>query len=117
MTPLSPLPSSVSMYPVASDADLECELEAREPSSLWLFVRDGFVLGDEAGDAIIGEGRGCWCIVSACPRPGAFVESEKIVVFFRRWQRYRQTSLSLQEARPECVWYLTAAMGGGLDVG
>lgn len=39
------------------DVFLECEL-----SSLWLFVRVGFVLGDEAGEAVTGGGRGCWCI-------------------------------------------------------
>lgn len=56
MTPLSPLPSSASLYPGISDVDLVCELE---PSSLGLFVLVGFVLGDEAGDAVTGGGRGC----------------------------------------------------------
>ena len=56
MTPLSPLPSSASLYPGISDVDLECELE---PSSLGLLVLVGFVLGDEAGDAVTGGGRGC----------------------------------------------------------
>jgi hypothetical protein len=56
MTPLSPLPSSASLYPGISDGDLVCELE---PSSLGLLVLVGFVLGDEAGDAVIGGGLGC----------------------------------------------------------
>ena len=30
-----------------------------EPSSLGLFVLVGFVRGDEAGEAVIGDGRGC----------------------------------------------------------
>ena len=60
MTPLSPLPSSVSLYPPISDIDvfLVCEL-----SSLGLFVRVGFVRGDEAGEAVTGGGRGCWCML------------------------------------------------------
>ena len=59
MTPLSPLPSSASIYAGMSEFVLECELEPRELVSLWLFVLFGFVRGDEAGEAIIGEGRGC----------------------------------------------------------
>lgn len=56
ITPLSPLPSSVSLYPGVSILGLELGLK---PSSLGLFVLVGFVRGDEAGDAVIGEGRGC----------------------------------------------------------
>lgn len=56
MTPLSPLPSSFSLYPGISDTGLELEFK---PSSLGLFVLVGFVRGDEAGDAVIGDGRGC----------------------------------------------------------
>lgn len=41
-----------------SAANLEFEFEL-EPSSLGLFVRVGFVLGEEAGEAVIGDGRGC----------------------------------------------------------
>lgn len=48
ITPLSPLPSSPSLDPGILG-----------PSSLGLFVRDGFVRGDEAGDAVTGDGRGC----------------------------------------------------------
>lgn len=40
------------------DVVRECELSSRG-----LFVRVGFVLGDEAGEAVTGGGRGCWCIL------------------------------------------------------
>lgn len=56
MTPLSPLPSSVSLYPDIIETGLEPEIE---PSSLELFVLVGFVRGEEAGEAVTGEGRGC----------------------------------------------------------
>lgn len=56
MTPLSLLPSSVSLYPDITDTGLELGFE---PSSLELFVLVGFVRGDEAGEAVTGEGRGC----------------------------------------------------------
>lgn len=42
-----------------------------ETSSLELFVLVGFVLGDRAGDAVRGGGRGCWCILI----PNIFTES------------------------------------------
>ena len=56
MTPLSPLPSSLSLSAGISGVVL---VPGLEPSSLGLFVLVGFVLGDEAGDAVIGGGRGC----------------------------------------------------------
>jgi hypothetical protein len=57
ITPLSSLPSSTSsLYPDISELGLGLWLG---PSSLGLFVLVGFVRGDEAGDAVIGGGRGC----------------------------------------------------------
>jgi hypothetical protein len=56
MTPLSPLPSSASAYPGMSESDLGWVLEA---CSLGLFVLVGLVRGEDAGEAVNGDGRGC----------------------------------------------------------
>lgn len=55
--PLSPLPSSSPLFPGISGVVRIFGLFA--PSSLWLLVLDGFVRGEEAGDAVKGDGRGC----------------------------------------------------------
>lgn len=53
-------PASAVSCPEAPDPD-----RARAPRrpSLGLFVREGFVWGEEAGDETRGAGRACWCIL------------------------------------------------------
>ena len=51
-----PILSSVSLYASTSELGLE---RIGRPSSLELFVRLGFVVGEDAGEAILGEGLGC----------------------------------------------------------
>lgn len=49
----------------------ELALDPVETSSLALLVRVGFVRGEFAGDAVTGDGRGCWCMVAVlCSSPG-----------------------------------------------
>ena len=48
--------------PSASDAT---RCRADDPgASLWLFVREGLVWGEDAGDATLGGCRDCWCIAA-----------------------------------------------------
>lgn len=42
----------------------ELALDPVETSSLGLLVRVGFVRGEFAEEAVIGDGRGCWCMVA-----------------------------------------------------
>ena len=42
----------------------ELALDPVETSSLGLLVRVGFVRGELAEKAVIGDGRGCWCMVA-----------------------------------------------------
>ena len=42
----------------------ELALDPIESSSLGLLVRVGFVRGEFAGEAVAGDGRGCWCMVA-----------------------------------------------------
>ena len=53
----SPIPCSLGV-PLP-----ELALDPVGSSSLGLLVRVGFVRGEFAGEAIAGDGRGCWCMV------------------------------------------------------
>lgn len=53
---ITPLPSSLSSYAGISAGGLGVFIE---PCSLELLVLVGFVLGDDAGEAVTGDGLGC----------------------------------------------------------